>query len=98
MKYTDQPGFCPKQKQRNHQHQQEESPGTGLWQSQAGTQSRPAESSGLESTAQGASGFKTKAQAQIPFPNCSLHGLEPITGPGVVSPEVTQKSVALTTA
>ena len=70
----------------------------GLWQTQTVTKSRPAESSGLESIAQGASGFKTKAQAQIPFPNCSLHGLEPISGPGVVSQEVIQKSVVLTTA
>ena len=42
---------------------QEESPGTGLWQTQTVTKSRPAESSGLKSMAQGASGFRTKAQA-----------------------------------
>ena len=92
MKHADHPEFCPKQQQRNYHHRQEESPGTGLWQTQTVTKSRPAESSGLKSMAQGASGFRTKAQARIPFPNCSLLGLEPSSVPGVVAQEVIQVS------
>lgn len=51
---------------KKHHHHQGESPGIGLCQTQTVTKSRTTKSSSLESTAQAASGCKTKAQAQIP--------------------------------
>lgn len=51
---------------KKHHHHQGESPGIGLCQTQTVTRSRTTKSSSLESTAQVASGCKTKAQAQIP--------------------------------